>query len=69
MSRSWINRWSSLVQFLREARQELAKATWPTSREVIVYSIVVVATVLVLGLLVFGLDVLFTMVIARLFEN
>ena len=67
MRRSWINRWSSLVQFLREARQELANVTWPTRREVTAYSIVVIATVLVLGLFVFGLDVLFTTVIARLF--
>ena len=57
MSRSWVNRWSSLVQFLREARQELAKVIWPTRREVFAYSIVVVATVVVLGLFVFGLDV------------
>lgn len=69
MRRSWINRWSSLVQFLREARQELAKVTWPTRREVTAYSIVVIATVLVLGLLVFGLDVLFTTLVARLFGN
>ena len=69
MGRSWINQWSSLVQFRREARQELAKVTWPTRREVTAYSIVVMATVLVLGLLVFGLDVLFTTVIARLFGS
>ena len=67
MRRSWINRWSSLVQFLHEARQELTNVTWPTRREVTAYSIVVIATVLVRGLLVFGLDVLFTTVIARLF--
>lgn len=69
MSRSWITRCSSIVQFLGEARQELSKVTWPIRREVIAYSIVVVGTVLVLGLLVFGLDVLFTTLIARLFGS
>jgi preprotein translocase subunit SecE len=47
-------------QFLREVRQELAKVAWPTRRELISYSIVVLVTITVLTLFVFGLDSVFT---------
>jgi preprotein translocase subunit SecE len=60
------HRW---IRFLREVRDELAKVVWPNRREVITYSIVVILTVLVLGLFVFGLDVLFSKLVVGLFEE
>jgi preprotein translocase subunit SecE len=58
----------SLVQiFLREVREELARVTWPTRKELAAYSIVVVVAVAVLGSLVFGLDQLLFRTILRLF--
>ena len=47
-------------QFLREVRQELTKVQWPTRRELISYSIVVLVTITVLTAFVFGLDSVFT---------
>jgi preprotein translocase subunit SecE len=47
-------------QFLREVRQELSKVAWPTRRELISYSIVVLVTITVLTAFVFGLDSIFT---------
>ncbi|MGI8616114.1 MAG: preprotein translocase subunit SecE [Actinomycetota bacterium] len=47
-------------QFLKEVRQELTKVDWPTRRELVSYSIVVLVTVTVLTAYVFGLDSLFT---------
>ena len=47
-------------QFLQEVRQELSKVDWPTRRELVSYSIVVLVTVTVLTAFVFGLDSLFT---------
>jgi preprotein translocase subunit SecE len=47
-------------QFLKEVRQELAKVAWPTRRELVSYTIVVLVTVTVLTAFVFGLDSLFT---------
>ena len=47
-------------QFLKEVRQELTKVDWPTRRELVSYSIVVLVTVTVLTAFVFGLDSLFT---------
>jgi preprotein translocase subunit SecE len=57
------------LRFLREVRGELAKVVWPSRREVVTYSIVVIVTVLVLGLFVFGLDVLFSRAVVELFEE
>ena len=47
-------------QFLREVRQELSKVAWPTRRELVSYTIVVVVTITVLTTFVFALDTLFT---------
>ena len=60
------HRW---VRFLREVRDELAKVVWPSRREVVIYTMVVILTVLVVGLFVFGLDVLFSRVIVELFDE
>ena len=43
-------------QYLREVRDEMRKVAWPTRDEVVRYSIVVVATVIVYAALVSGLD-------------
>jgi preprotein translocase subunit SecE len=45
-------------QFLREVRQELSKVNWPTRQELVGYTVVVLATVVVLTSLVFGIDFL-----------
>jgi preprotein translocase subunit SecE len=47
-------------QFLKEVRQELSKVDWPTRKELISYTIVVLVTVTVLTAFVFGLDSVFT---------
>jgi preprotein translocase subunit SecE len=45
-------------QFLREVRQELKKVAWPTRRELLAYTLVVLVSVVVLTSFVFGLDFL-----------
>ena len=47
------------AQYLREVRDEMRKVAWPTRPEVVRYSIIVVATVLVYMFLVGGLDYIF----------
>ena len=59
------HRW---IRFLHEAAEELRCVSWPTRREVITYSAVVIVTVCVLGAFVFGLDVLFSRLVVELFE-
>jgi preprotein translocase subunit SecE len=47
--------------------QELAKVIWPTRKELITYSIVVVVMVVVLGSFIYVLDQLFARLIIDLF--
>ena len=56
-------------QFLKEVRQELKKVIWPTRKELVTYTIVVLATVIVLTSYVFGLDVLFSRFVLDVFTN
>jgi preprotein translocase subunit SecE len=49
-------------QYLREVRDELRKVAWPRKPEIIRYSIIVTATVLVYTAYVGGLDYLFGIV-------
>jgi preprotein translocase subunit SecE len=53
-------------QFLKEVRLELKKVDWPNRRELISYTTVVLATVIVLTSYVFGLDYLFTKTVVKL---
>ncbi len=56
-------------QFLREVRGELRKVAWPTRAETVHYSIVVLVTVVVLGVMIYGLDWLFSTFVLELFEG
>jgi preprotein translocase subunit SecE len=47
------------AQFMREVRSELAKVIWPRRAEVVNYSTVVLTTLVLLSLLIFGLNYLF----------
>jgi preprotein translocase subunit SecE len=51
---------TSAGQFLREVRGELRKVDWPTRRELVTSTIVVLVTVTVLTTIVFGLDLAFS---------
>ena len=57
------------VQFLGEVRGELRKVAWPSRSETINYSIVVLATIVILGAFIYGLDWLFSTFILDLFKN
>ena len=55
-------------QFLKEVRQELKKVDWPNRRELISYTIVVLATIVVTTAFVFVLDYFFSKAIFKLFS-
>lgn len=46
-------------KFLRESRAELRKVHWPTRKELIAYTIVVLAITAIVGAFVFLADVIF----------
>ena len=54
-------------QFFREVRQELKKVAWPTRRELLAYTVVVLVSVVVLTSFVFGLDFLISKAVLALF--
>ena len=53
-------------QFLKEVRLELKKVDWPSRRELISYTVVVLATLIVTTLYVAGLDYVFSKAILDL---
>jgi len=56
-------------QFLKEVRQELRKVDWPSRRELISYTVVVLVTVIVMTSFVFGLDFVFSKLIFNVLTN
>jgi preprotein translocase subunit SecE len=56
-------------QFLKEVRIELSKVDWPTRRELVSYTVVVLVTVTVLTAYVFGLDSIFTRLVFDVLGN
>lgn len=59
---------TSPPQFLREVRGELKKVAWPNRREVTSYTLVVLATTVVLTTYVFGLDWVIREALINVFE-
>ena len=54
-------------QFTREVRSELRKVAWPSRRELLSYSLVVLVTVTLLTLFITGLDFGFGRLIREVF--
>ncbi len=55
-------------EYLRQVRAELRKVAWPTRKEVIRYSTIVLVALLLLTALIFGLDFAFGKGVIWLFE-
>jgi len=55
-------------QFVKEVRAELRKVAWPTRKETVNYSIIVLLTLVFMTTLIFGLDWVFSEVVLRLFN-
>jgi preprotein translocase subunit SecE len=56
-------------QFLREVRGELRKVAWPSRKELISYSIVVLVSVSLITLYITALDQVFGSLILRIFSS
>lgn len=50
---------STIMTFMKEARDELKKVTWPTRQTTIRYTIIVIIASLGVGLVIGGIDYLF----------
>ncbi len=58
---------TGIRQFLKEVRQELRKVDWPNRRELVSYTIVVLATIIVMTAFVAVLDYAFLKSVLELF--
>jgi preprotein translocase subunit SecE len=56
---------SAVLEFLREARVELARVNWPTREQIVHYTILVIAISIALALFLGGLDFLFSFMVER----
>lgn len=51
-------RWQQLVQFLQEVRTELKKVHWPTKKEVVGSTVVVIVSVLIISFFLGAIDLI-----------
>lgn len=58
----------SPAQFIQEARAELAKVVWPTRKQVVNLTIMVIGVSVVLGAGLGGLDYLFTQLLGLIIK-
>ena len=55
--KNWFARtWSGICRYFRELRSELKKVVWPTPRQVLKNTLVVLACVLVVGIFIWLFD-------------
>ena len=55
--KNWFARaWGSVAKYFRELRSELKKVVWPTPKQVLKNTLIVVACVLVVGIFVWLFD-------------
>lgn len=47
---------NKVVEYLREVRSEMKKVQWPTRRETVVFTAVVIVSVLLVGIILWAMD-------------
>lgn len=54
--------------FVEDVRREMGKVTWPTQKELIDQTIVVVVFSIILSLFIFGVDQLYTFILEAIYQ-
>lgn len=55
----------TVVTFVKEARDELKKVSWPSRPTTVRYTIIVIAASLAVGFIIGGIDYLFSLALGR----
>lgn len=55
----------TVITFIKEARDELKKVSWPSRPTTIRYTVIVVVASLAVGFIIGGIDYLFSLVLGR----
>ena len=61
--------WGRSRRFLAEVRNEMARVTWPSRREVYATTLVVILTSIFFGLYLFGVDLVLDRLIRLIFRT
>jgi preprotein translocase subunit SecE len=61
--------WSRARRFLAEVRNEMARVTWPTRREVYATTLVVILTSIFFGLYLWGIDMILNSLIGWVYRS
>lgn len=59
----------SMAQFVRQVKQEVAKITWPTRKETMQGSIIVIVMSVLIALFLFFIDMIFAGIIQAILEG
>ncbi|MEX1127894.1 MAG: preprotein translocase subunit SecE [Vicinamibacterales bacterium] len=60
--------WSRSRRFLSEVRNETARVTWPSRKEVYATTVVVILTSIFFGVYLYGVDVAFSAIVSWIFN-
>ena len=61
--------WGRSRRFLSEVRNEMARVTWPTRREVYATTIVVILTSIFFGIYLYGIDLVVSRIMGAIFRS
>jgi len=61
--------WGRSRRFLSEVRNEIARVTWPSRKEVYATTLVVILTSIFFGVYLYGIDVLFSGIVGWIFRS
>ena len=61
--------WGRSRRFLAEVRNETARVTWPSRKEVYATTIVVILTSIFFGVYLYGVDVAFSAIVGWIFRT
>ncbi len=61
--------WGRSRRFLVEVRNEMARVTWPSRREVYATTLVVILTSVFFGVYLYGVDLILNAIMARVFQT
>ena len=54
-------------KFFKSTKSEFKKVTWPTKKQLLNNTMIVIAALVIIGLVIFGLDTLFTKLAGKFF--
>ena len=61
--------WSNSRTFLTEVRNEMARVTWPSRREVWATTLVVILTSIFFGVYLYGVDLVVSKIMGAIFKS